>query len=628
MPRAVEEPIPGPHLQSTGVTRPSSPQREPPTGSADESSAQALRDELETMTPRALKKRAREFRVDEEKIDEADAETSSVVESVFSSGLGLRRDPTADLVGAGAAPTLLPADLRESYAEVRRKPGSALIRVCRWLMVVMTYALVGVGMYQAMFQLYFGDMQLQRCEGLAVDASRHWIETFIGAIPAQARAVLLTGVFMTLCRKMTQARDQGVGLTTALLVVGSDGNAETIRRAGWEAIVGLSGASSTAQSTWDEAREARKLTQRQAVSSAAVKLTCWHWSQPIVYLWMLVPYRCFIASLGTWQPRFAAVVAAREVLYLGSTLLAAWKCPVFLLMDPVTAWKEAKGRLERVRRAAMYVLTPHNYTALCLARRFPGWRRAFLGLAGIQVLADLSSCLGLAALMEGAIEMETQDQSSNRTPTAIIIGYVLTASGFLLFFGPLSVATSLRSAGDTHRHSCVRAGMALAGGGLLCALAYTVLLYVLLIGGWFNPYCNGFTLNSDPCNSHGECFGVGRCRCEVGFGPNVTYSGEPLCACHPACVHGTCAADGDGHTCLCDGEWTGSACTDEPCIRHDNCGEHGDCATDGDGHKCNCHDGYSGLNCQVSVSCHSSASLTPPPCSHHKSRVTSQALCC
>ena len=40
-----------------------------------------------------------------------------------------RRDPTADLVGAGAAPKLLPADLRASYAEVRRKPGSALIRI-------------------------------------------------------------------------------------------------------------------------------------------------------------------------------------------------------------------------------------------------------------------------------------------------------------------------------------------------------------------------------------------------------------------------------------------------------------------------------------------------------------------
>ena len=176
----------------------------------------------------------------------------------------------------------------------------------------------------------------------------------------------------------------------------------------------------------------------QAVSSAAIKLVLWHWSQPLVYLWMLFPYRCYIASLGEWQPRFAAVVAVREVLYLGSTVLATWQCPVFLLMDPVTAWKEAKGRLERVQRAAMWVLTPHNYTALCLANRFPDWRRTFLGLAAIhvqvrcnsaaggrifitldcqllsavtapvllcwQVVADLSSCFALAALIAGAIE--------------------------------------------------------------------------------------------------------------------------------------------------------------------------------------------------------------------------------
>jgi hypothetical protein len=56
----------------------------------------------------------------------------------------------------------------------------------------------------------------------------------------------------------------------------------------------------------------------------------------VVYLWMLFPYRCYIASLGEWQQRFAAIVAAREVLYLGSTVLATWQCPVFLLMDPIT----------------------------------------------------------------------------------------------------------------------------------------------------------------------------------------------------------------------------------------------------------------------------------------------------
>jgi hypothetical protein len=136
----------------------------------------------------------------------------------------------------------------------------------------------------------------------------------------------------------------------------------------------------------------------QAVSSAAIKLVLWHWSQPLVYLWMIFTYRCYIASLGEWQPRFAAVVAVREVLYLGSTVLATWQCPVFLLMDPVTAWKETKGRLERVQRAAMWVLTPHNYTALCLANRFPDWRRTFLGLAGIQVRCNsLPCCLAASA---------------------------------------------------------------------------------------------------------------------------------------------------------------------------------------------------------------------------------------
>merc|ERR1711960_47967 len=119
-----------------------------------------------------------------------------------------------------------------------------------------------------------------------------------------------------------------------------------------------------------------------------------------------------------------------------------WQCPVFLLMDPITAFREADGCTERVMRAAMYVLTPHNYTALCLANRFRGWQRTFLGLAGIQIIADLASCFALGALLAGGIE------SDQDTPTALIIGYVMTAFGFLLFFGPLSVVTSLKGAAD------------------------------------------------------------------------------------------------------------------------------------------------------------------------------------
>ena len=67
----------------------------------------------------------------------------------------------------------------------------------------------------------------------------------------------------------------------------------------------------------------------------------------------------------------------------------------FLLMDPVTAWNEADTRAEKVIRISMYVLTPHNYVAFCLANCFRGWRRTFLGLAAIQIIADLASCFAL-----------------------------------------------------------------------------------------------------------------------------------------------------------------------------------------------------------------------------------------
>jgi hypothetical protein len=129
----------------------------------------------------------------------------------------------------------------------------------------------------------------------------------------------------------------------------------------------------------------------QAFWQPAIKLVLWHWSQPLFYLLMLLSYRCYIASLGEWQPHFATVVAVREVLYFASTVLAFWKCPVFLLMDPVTAWQEAKGCAEGALRVSMWFLTPHNYTALCLENRFPDWWRTFRGLAGIQVRCNSAS---------------------------------------------------------------------------------------------------------------------------------------------------------------------------------------------------------------------------------------------
>jgi hypothetical protein len=150
-------------------------------------------------------------------------------------------------------------------------------------------------------------------------------------------------------------------------------------------------------------------------------------------------YRCFVAKLGGLQQILASVVAVREVLYISSLLFATVKLPVFLLLDLRTVWVES-APLERLFRMALYIFTPHNYVILCAAARFPAWRSGFLVLGMIQVLADLSSCFALAALLASTVEGTTDATEAG----PLKIGYSITAFGFLLFFGPLLVVTNLK----------------------------------------------------------------------------------------------------------------------------------------------------------------------------------------
>ena len=351
---------------------------------------------------------------------------------------------------------LLPQDLQENYYESRHKPGATALRASLALLSASSVVVAIIALPLAAYRLYgFDQLELQ-CTSDVADESRHAIETAIGAAPIQLRSMLIGFVAVKLCRKFTGARGDGIGLARALFTMPSaEGDAAVLSNAGWEAIVGrwIFVADAQQQPNWEQVRDARKLTQQQSISSAIVKLVFWHWSQPVAFLWMLDAYRCDIALLGVEHRGFAAVVAAREMLYLATTIAASWQCPVFLLMDPITAWSEARGFWERARRAAMWVLTPHNYTALCLANRFRGnqWRYMFMGLATIQTVADISSCVGLAALIQTAIEAQKANQVGLNTPTAIIIGYVITAAGFLLFFGPMSVVASYKSALDNKR---------------------------------------------------------------------------------------------------------------------------------------------------------------------------------
>jgi hypothetical protein len=172
--------------------------------------------------------------------------------------------------------------------------------------------------------------------------------------------------------------------------------------------------------------------------------------------------------------------------------------------------------------------------------------RVFLCLATVQVLADISSSYALANLMASDIRVHDVDSSNTSSPDSdavqslledpgpLEIGYSITAFGFLLFFGPLSIASSFYGALDTHQHRVLR----LVKGclGMLLAMAWLgiiVVLVWLLVGG--NPFCSGLPpFNANPCSQHGTCYNAAQCHCDPGFGPESKLSGTELCSCNNA----------------------------------------------------------------------------------------------
>ena len=445
----------------------------------------------------------------------------------------------------------------------------------RWSLAALICSVACVGIWICIFMLYFGLLE-DECRSTFDRMSATAIEAMIGAAPIWARNLLLSEAFFKVVKKMSVRRRGTLGLVAAIFigmglslwsVDGSSANSRTViiigaslvvtlctyvareachrvsefdvssgltrmllvgpmdgvsDRAGWLAIVE---ADQTPQSTWVETRESRNLTHRQAFASSITRLVLWHWSQPLVYIWMLRVYRCYIASLGTTQMYLATVVAARELTYLCITLLALKTCPAFLMLDPFTVWNESKTYGQRCYRLATYLLTPHNYVAFCLRRRFrDSWtHRMFHVIIGFQVVADIASCFALGALMASAIQ-------SDQPPTALVIGYAITASSFVLFFGPLIVVRSFRGAADKQRNSCLRSGLGIAGLWLLCALLCLVVLFAVLIGTSFNPYCAVWALQHDRCSNHGTCYGAGQCHCVTGYGPEISYSNEAMCS--------------------------------------------------------------------------------------------------
>ena len=272
-----------------------------------------------------------------------EARVEASVSDVLSRGLGLAiaRTEIGSEPGAASAPAPepstggaatsdglirlsagLPEDVQQSPDELREPSGRA--PAGRWLLVAAIYALAGIALCFAMDEMYFG--------GEVCDDSESRSDTedlIIGGLPAMARGAIIIWAISFSLRKLGLARTdvEDNGLMSNLLVVGraSDArDAEIGRLAGWAAIVGShTGAADAAepQPGWEQVRKARRLDPREAATSAVVKLVLWHWVQPAIYLFSLSHHHCLVASFGEWQQRFAAVVAAREVLYLGSTIL-------------------------------------------------------------------------------------------------------------------------------------------------------------------------------------------------------------------------------------------------------------------------------------------------------------------
>ena len=152
-----------------------------------------------------------------------------------------------------------------------------------------------------------------------------------------------------------------------LLLTGHGLHPAPRKGAGWLAIAG----GESTQASWDQARHGLGLTVRQAMGVSITKLICWHWVQPVAYLWVFSAYYCQLSDTSTISQRdVGEIVAARELLYLGTTVTGVFACPAYLLLDISTLWKEAETREEKAVRTACYLLTPHNFVALSLVNRF------------------------------------------------------------------------------------------------------------------------------------------------------------------------------------------------------------------------------------------------------------------
>ena len=461
-------------------------------------------------------------------------------------------DDGAVNIAAGASAASVPASPEAapsvSHSDVPQEDPSPVPRS----RMVCSAAVLLVAAYAA--GIILAVLMEDHCKAHPAEVMHHgrtWTEAAIGGAPIWARNTCLATMVTKTVFKASGFRDSA-GLARTLLVAGSEAAGEA-DAAGWVAIVGggAAGGAGAAQSSWEEARQALRLTPRQAIAMGIAKLLLWHWSQPLAYLWVFLGV--YFCELDHMQQGLGSLVAVREIVYMLTTILAAKYCPAYLLLDVGTVWNEAETRLERGTCIAAYILTPHNYVALCLANRFRSAKAKmfFMLLAFGQVVCDFVSCFALVMVLKYIgdasaaptsfdipIALNLTGDSASQTghfatsasggasgewtlngdelelswsgwdgllqqrrgaPVALALGYGITAASFVLFFGPALVASLLADAIDEGKGKGERVAKGFFGGAMGIGLAYLLLLFIMLLVG-VDIWCGGW-VGSYPCSS-------------------------------------------------------------------------------------------------------------------------------
>lgn len=235
------------------------------------------------------------------------------------------------------------------------------------------------------------------------------------------------------------------------------------------------------QATWDEAKGALRLSPNAALAQGAAKFLLWHASQPLSYFMIVRLYYC---QLDPLQRVLAVMVAVREVAYLCLASSAAWVCPVYLLINPVHVWRNAKAPLsERLGRLASYALAPevcviNTLVTMLVPSTSPRGEDSepcHLGLKFyalftthmLMTVGNFASLLALVVLCRGEVQ----------PPRPLLVGYTLTVASMS---SQLVVGDFYVTATNVNIPACQRA--------FTCAFsgAFAFVLYIALPMGWFD----------------------------------------------------------------------------------------------------------------------------------------------